>query len=258
MHVPREDQDALLKFREGSGRISERSWVRIRRGKYKKDLAFVLKVFADTDVVRIAVVPRISMSKKRKSGKAIPALFNPTVVEAVHGEGKVTRSGDKCVFRGQNYRCGFWICTVFSLHSLAEESCPSFDELLFFRSAGLDDIQDDIDKAISSECIKNVWQLGDRLEITGGSFRGMSGQLKAMSAESWTAMVNLDPISTSGIVREFDECEVSLDDLKRYFRVGDNVKAVTGEHKGLCGIVVSFTKGIVTFIAEKTSKEASR
>lgn len=68
-------------------------WVRAARGLYKGDLAFVLKHTAATDILQIAIVPRIAPSplsqpsgKKRKSSswrsRLAPSLFDPTIAQA--------------------------------------------------------------------------------------------------------------------------------------------------------------------------------
>lgn len=71
-------------------------WVRATRGLYKGDLAFVLMHSSFTDILQIAVVPRLppyspsqheipSSGKKRKSSvrssRPIPSLFDPVVAQ---------------------------------------------------------------------------------------------------------------------------------------------------------------------------------
>src|SRR5215472_9361039 len=60
--VPLKEWTELLDVQCQDQRIKAESWVRLRRGRNKGDLACVLLSSANSDRVRVAVVPRIPLS----------------------------------------------------------------------------------------------------------------------------------------------------------------------------------------------------
>jgi hypothetical protein len=79
--VPIDDRADLFKIRTDDRRITAHSWVRLRRGPNKGDLAYVLDASLNCDEVRIAVVPRMAFtipvnmgSRMRKRKRTIRRL----------------------------------------------------------------------------------------------------------------------------------------------------------------------------------------
>jgi ribosomal protein L24 len=254
-HVPQEDLDDLLSFREPM-RISARSWVRLRSSKHRNDLAYVISTVPESDEVRIAIVPRISPVKKRNRGRVAPALFDPTAIETAYGKGSVIAVDNGHIFRGQTYRKGLWIVKMFSMHCLEKESRPSLDELLLFKRAGFETMARAIESAIEFECAATLWRHGDRLEVINGPFRGMFGKVGSVDGYNGTVQVQFDVIGRQHVTR--DNSEIQFKDVKRYLNRGDNIKAVAGNHKGQGGIVLRVEAGVITFVEDKTLEEVSR
>ncbi|KAI0918158.1 hypothetical protein AcV5_002926 [Taiwanofungus camphoratus] len=103
--VPLEERATLLKMRYSRHNVPSDSWVRVRRGRYKGDLAYVTSVDNESDA-ELWVVPRLSTHawQKRKQGKCgkrdrpAPALFDIQETQRIHGDNAVLASSGKYTF----------------------------------------------------------------------------------------------------------------------------------------------------------------
>jgi transcription elongation factor len=249
----------LIRWLEQAGKklLLDGAWVRFRRGDMRGDLGLVVESSGTDDSVTVAAVPRMSpvyaptTPKRRKTAANPQMLFDPESVEAAFGKGSVISAGGKFVFQNRTYICGLLLRKVAATHGLVEAPRPSLDELLLFRQSGWKEIASLVEDAVHRESIRNTWQAGDQVDITGGELRGLSGELKAISLDQWSAEITPLPDATNTIL------QVSLDSLVRRVPVGANVVVVAGRSKECRGITVSSTAEYITFIEDKSRKEVS-
>jgi hypothetical protein len=105
------------------------SWVRIiQPGIYKGDLALVLSSPSEgpSDIVTIAVVPRFTVSKKRRGKRPAPALLHPQFVEAFPSHGNNMHLIQSRIFHAN----GLEYLQAPSTHALKVEPRPSEAELI--------------------------------------------------------------------------------------------------------------------------------
>ena len=226
------------------------SWVRITQpGIYKGDLALVYATPSTGDIVRVVVVPRLTVSgnKKRKgNARPAPALLDPKFVakfpyislDGIHSTGSRSLHSN-----------GLELLYVASAHGLKIEPRPSDAELLLFQSSfgvlnetfELDhQIQRAVNKAFCNES-RRLWRTGDQVRILEGVF-----------VEKWCSIHEIDEDNQSVIVEfnspQLTRVEVCLEDLERLFLVGDQVRVAFGENKGRTGSIVRINDSVGTIV----------
>ena len=232
------------------------SWVRIKQaGKYKGDLALILYTPSEGDIVTIAVVPRFNalQTKKRKGKRPVsaPALLDPKILAKFPPNEKNIHLIGPRMFHTN----GLELLRTLSTHALRIEPRPSEAELFLFQSCLrlLNDETEDVirravNKAFRSDS-RRLWHKGDRVKILEGAF-----------VDTTCYIYEIDDLNQSATV-EFGSpeptlVEVSMEDLERQFRVGDQVRAALGKDKGRTGSILEITDGVGT-IVEGTALQAT-
>jgi transcription elongation factor SPT5 len=217
--------------------------VRIRRGIYAGDLAYVRGVDEDLDEVIVALVPRIHLGPKKKrkikgSGFARPpaSLFDATIIRQHYGPDSVVDKGDSLIFKKKRYTSRLLVLKLHATLAVMLESSPIVDELVPFVESMID--PPEIDSLF--ECL--LWLVGDTLEVLGGFYKGDRGSLQSVDVECKVATVDFGRIVVD--IR----CRL----LRRVFPNGADVVVVAGCHKRRHGTVISTQFNKVTFVEDKT------
>lgn len=242
------------------------SWARLRRSNlYKGDLAYVLEVALYSDIVKVAVVPRIDYephATKRKGKAPIPdaGLFDPERIARIYGSGAVVERRDECeyLFQGSTYRRGLAIFSIMGTHTLRRELQPRLEELAPFKTAIF--VDDNIDRSLHAASI-HFWREGDRLEAVKGEFQGVRGHLSCVDFHLRSARMQITcKVTTDGRVVDFPQeiLDVPLEHLRRLLLQGDGVRVVAGNYRGRQGIVFSALDEDITFFDTQTSTLVSQ
>jgi hypothetical protein len=144
--VPLNDQADLFKIRSEDQRITAHSWVQLRRGPNKGDLAYVLDASINCDVVQIAIMPRMPFTipvntgsgmrkRKRRLQRLAPRPFDPIEIKHVHGSDALKQKGDDYYFQKKLFCKGMLIQTIQSTQSLHRILNPPLHEIKPFISA---------------------------------------------------------------------------------------------------------------------------
>lgn len=242
-------------------------WVRLLKGGYKNDLAYVLQGSEERKGVTVAVVPRIRMqaeqicfdenncksvlenSKKRKAADAKPrplaALFDDALIRRYYGTQSVVSQGDSFIFEKRTYHRGLLIITVQPHVALTLESSPSTDALIPFAESCIDPRR--VDLCLS----RSNWRKGDVLILRGENFDGTKCELVSLHNDVQTATVRL--IRVKGDVLGQDMLmEVSFDRLCRAYDLGDVVIVIAGRHSGRRGMISQISDDMISIIEDVT------
>ncbi|RDB21895.1 Transcription elongation factor SPT5 [Hypsizygus marmoreus] len=209
------------------------SWVRIRRGLYRGDLAFVLDVDPRTLDPELLVVPRVRLpvpsayqQKKARKGRPGQDILDIHAIEDTYGTDTITHRNQSWLFNGQLYRDGFLLMS--KVDSLSGEAIPTLNEVKMFRSSTL--IPGGcLDRAMALIASEDL-QVGDLVRIIGGGSGGLTGHITDLSKDG-EADVSLLPNRTS--------ISIPRDCLRRQAVIGDEVTIVVGDHIGKVGWVVA-------------------
>lgn len=155
--VPVKEMTDVLRVVKEKVRLKEGTWVRMKRGIFKDDLAQVDFVDPSESKVRLKLIPRVDYTRMRgvmrnssssqqqqnKGGRRPPAkLFDEEAIRAIGGE--VSTQGSFKIFEGNEYNArGFLIKTFYPSAFISEGVKPSLAELSKFE---------DHPEAINTEC----------------------------------------------------------------------------------------------------------
>ncbi|XP_051192570.1 putative transcription elongation factor SPT5 homolog 1 isoform X2 [Lolium perenne] len=268
--VPTKEMTDVLSVTTKSVDLSRDTWVRIKLGIYKGDLAKVVDVDDVNQKAIVKVIPRIDLQaltdkltkklnglkveKKKKSFVPPPRLFS--VGEAREMNIPVERrrhrdSGEYFeVVDGLTFEDGFLRKTV-SIKAISTHNVqPSLDELEKFRRVG-DDINEDVASlsTLFSNRKKGHFMKGDAVVVVKGDLKNLEGCVEKVE----DATVHIRP-KQSGLPKTL---AFNATDLCKHFNPGDHVKVVSGAQQGATGMVVK-VEGHVLIILSDTTKEHIR
>lgn len=279
--VSLQDAAAVVTCGTAHPSIKEGSWVRVLRGKYKNDLAFVRQITYSTPdelddnalnplaTVIINLIPRINLDcprRKRKFKTSVAPsrpeahLFNGLVVSGIYETGckRVEwdqygkQQGDMWKFRGYIFRDGLLEMNILLTRLNFTEVNPTKEELEAWLKSGDSLVvlaaNDALRKTLSEKRTLNLL-LGDRVEVMRGWAMGRKGRVQKID----DAGVLIDDITNSSAAHAL----VSIMDIKKYIMVGDFVSVISGGNIGFDGWCLETKDGVALVSERGTCKEVS-
>jgi transcription elongation factor SPT5 len=264
--VPIKEMIPALTVRLVTTSIKRGQWVRVKRGLYKDDVAQVITVRDQSTQVTVRLVPRLDSKKmassiSKGSARAAQELFNAKSFEDnVSTEVEpVTRW--KCDLYGSNfYKRGFLIKTFKADALVTSGVAPTVLELELFQNkmAGIasDDESDEkvfseLDSVVSSGAMqgKAVYARGDSIRVIRGDLKHLTGVILAVFGDKVKVKPNHSELTES--------IEFSVNDIRKYFRLGDHVKIVRGEFSGETGLIVRVeeSEDLVIVVSDISNRE---
>ncbi|KAG1327069.1 Transcription elongation factor SPT5 [Cocos nucifera] len=265
MLVPIKEMTDVLSVESKTVDLSRDTWVRMKLGIYKGDLAKVVDVDNVRQKVIVKLIPRIDLQAlanklegrevpKKKTFVPPPRFFNIDEAREMHI--RVERRRDKDtgeyfeMVDGLMFKDGFLYKTV-SIRSISSQNIqPTFDELEKFRKPG-DDADGDVASlsTLFANRKKGHFMKGDAVIVVRGDLKNLMGWVEKVEDDT----VHIRP-KMSGLPKTlaFNEKE-----LCKYFKPGDHVKVVSGVQEGATGMVVK-VEGHVLIIISDTTKEDIR
>lgn len=258
--IPVQELPLLLKpDKSDDVRLEEGSYVRIKRGIYKGDLAVIDQISENNLEVLLKVVPRLDYGKfdeidaetnTRKQRRPTfaqrppPQLFNPTMALRMDQANLYKRDDRHFTYRNEDYVDGY-LYKSFRIQYLETKNIqPTVEELARFGSKegalDLTTISQTIRKA---QAARVTFQPGDRVEILNGEQRGSKGIVVRTST---------DIISVKLPQLAMKDLEFPISSLRKIFEPGDHVTVVGGENQGDAGLVLAVKNGQVTFVSDQT------
>lgn len=264
--VPIKEMTDVLSVESKSVDLTRDTWVRMKLGVYKGDLAKIVDVDNVRQRVTVKLIPRIdlqTLANKLDGGRDIgkkktfvppPRFFN--IDEARQMNIRVERRRDKEsgeyfeMVDGLMFKDGFLYKTV-SIKSISRQNIqPSLDELEKFRKPG-DDDNGDIGSfsTLFATRKKGHFMKGDAVIVVRGDLKNLMGWVEKVEE----ATIYVRP-KMSGLPKTlaFNDKE-----LCKYFKPGDHVKVVSGVKEGATGMVVK-VEGHVLIVLSDTTKEDIR
>uniref|UniRef100_A0A6B2KXD3 Transcription elongation factor SPT5 n=1 Tax=Arcella intermedia TaxID=1963864 RepID=A0A6B2KXD3_9EUKA len=241
--IPRLDVDAWLKDKEEE---REREREREKKGEEEKTK---------------------KRPRKKKEGPRPPQrFFNVEEIEKLDdGKGReaLTSSRDPhtadpvTVFDGQSFLDGFLIKKV-SIRNLQLDIVPEFEELRKFELPNTHAEDEDavpnerqvlIDTSRMGAKAKRIptYQVGDVVVVTEGDLKSLTGTVQAVVNDIVHVLPNHKELN--------DVLPIPRYQLQKYFRVGDHVKVLYGNHENETGMIVRTSDNVAVLIADISQKE---
>jgi hypothetical protein len=272
------DAAAVLRCGMSQPSLKANSWVRIRRGIYSGDLAFVRQIIevpgqnddnflTSSTIVTVNLLPRISLepltkqSKRKRTAHTInlqPINLRP---EAEFFDGyatsrlpvtdckRVTRDQDgkkqedMWRFKKNTFRNGLLEKPVIMTSLNFEQVSPTREELGKWLESRDEDVVRTAKETIGK--LRSDLRPGDRVKVTQGWAQGRRGEVQSIEGEEVTVTDDgFAPLAT-----------LPIKALQKYFVVGDIVSVVSGSEVGVSGWCIEAKEGAVLVSEHGTQRE---
>ncbi|GKV24472.1 hypothetical protein SLEP1_g34084 [Rubroshorea leprosula] len=246
--------------------LSGGTWVRMKRGTYKGDLAKVVDVDNVRQKVKVKLIPRIDLQAlaNKLEGKEVPKKsFVPpprfmNVAEArnlhipvKHKRDKV--NGDYFEIGGMKFEGGFLCKEEVSMTSISTQNImPTFDEIENFRKLGGRGDGDIVSlSTLSANRRKAYFIRGDPVIVVKGDLKDLKGWVEKVEEE----IVHIKPAITKPEMEHLPKTlSVNEKELRKYFEPGKRVKVVSGTKEGTTGMVVKVEQNLLIILSETTKE----
>ncbi|KAF8199073.1 hypothetical protein BJ912DRAFT_687982 [Pholiota molesta] len=233
--VPRDELYRILNI--ASTRLAPHQWARVagRRRKwrvYGGDTGLVLMI-QGSEKLYLALVPRLAI------GDADPEVQRPpqALLERLHlahikGEKSIKEDIEgRYIWKGYMFsKEGFLLIDLDKIELLPlVETVPRTAELAIFRTTTI--IPPRIARRTEEMIRRTRMKLGDRVKVVTGEYLGLIGEITEI----------LEDDSEVNIYMPSQDITQNMlkNDVRVTYRVGDQVKVLDGEHKGLAAWVVA-------------------
>nr|AAH57529.1 Supt5h protein [Danio rerio] len=256
--VPIKEMTDVLKVVKEVTNLKPKSWVRLKRGLYKDDIAQVDYVEPSQNTISLKMIPRIDLDRikarmsmkdwfaKRKKFKRPPQrLFDAEKIRSLGGE--VSHDGDFMIFEANRYSRKGFLFKSFAMSAVITEGVkPTLSELEKFE-----DQPEGIDLEVVTETTgkerEHNLQAGDNVEVCEGELINLQGKILSVDGNKITIMPKHEDLK--------DPLEFPAHELRKYFRMGDHVKVIAGRYEGDTGLIVRVEENFVILFSDLTMHE---
>lgn len=257
--VPIKEMTDVLKVVKESAVLKPKSWVRLKRGVFKDDLAQVDYVESAQNAVHLKMIPRIDYTrarglfrtnqseadKKKKKRRPAQKLFNVEEIKQIGGE--VTTDGDFLIFEGNKYdRRGFLFKNFVMSAIIAEGVKPTLAELEKFEDQPESVNVETLAGKGSGEVTHNFTP-GDVVEVCEGELVHLQGKIISIDGNKITMIPKHEDLK--------DPLEFPAHELRKHFKMGDHVKVIGGRYEGDTGLIVRVEDSVVVLFSDLTMHE---
>ncbi|WJX34072.1 hypothetical protein P8452_22220 [Trifolium repens] len=259
--VPIREMTDVLSVESKAIDLARGTWVRMKIGTYKGDLAKVVDVDNVRQRVTVKLIPRIDLQAlanklegrevvKKKAFVPPPRFMNVDEARELHIRVEHRRDayGERFeAFGGMMFKDGFLYKTV-SIKSISAQNIkPTFDELEKFRKPGE---SGDGDVASLSTLFANRkkghFMKGDAVIVIKGDLKNLKG---------WVEKVDEDNVHIRPEIKDLPKTlAVNEKELVKYFEPGNHVKVVSGAQEGATGMVVKVEQHVLILISDTTKE----
>ncbi|XP_044530704.1 transcription elongation factor SPT5-like [Gracilinanus agilis] len=238
--------------------LQPKSWVRVRTGLYRHDLAQVTRVESDQSSVSLKLIPRIDygllaggqqppegLAKRQRLQRRPPRqLLDAHKIRSLGG--KLTVDGDFLVFRGNRYsHRGFLFKTMGVSCVLREGVKPTLAELQQFeeRPEALQALK----LATEDSSAEHSFRPGDKVQVSSGELLHLQGWVVSVQGPRILMMPQHE------LLRE--ALEFSAWELRKDFGVGDRVQVISGRYRGTSGFVLRVEATFILLFSDLSQQE---
>ncbi|KAF2308837.1 hypothetical protein GH714_021617 [Hevea brasiliensis] len=258
MLVPIKEMTDVLSVESKAIDLSRDTWVRMKIGTYKGDLAKVVDVDNVRQRVTVKLIPRIDLQAlanklegrevvKKKAFVPPPRFMN--VDEARRRRDPMTGDYFENI-GGMLFKDGFLYKTVSMKSISAMNIKPTFDELEKFRTPGENG---DGDMASLSTLFANRkkghFVKGDAVIVVKGDLKNLKGWVEKVDEENVHIRPEMKDLPRTIAVNEKELC--------KYFEPGNHVKVVSGTQEGATGMVVKVEQHVLIILSDTTKEHVN-
>ncbi|KAK9023641.1 hypothetical protein V6N11_003851 [Hibiscus sabdariffa] len=261
MLVPIREMTDVLSVESKAIDLSRDTWVRMKIGTYKGDLAQVVDVDNVRQRVTVKLIPRIDLQAlaNKLEGREVPkkkAFVPPrfmNVDEARELHIRVERRRDPITgdyfenIGGMLFKDGFLYKTVSMKSISAQNIKPTFDELEKFRTPSNNGEGEMVGlSTLFAKRKKNHFMKGDAVIVVKGDLKNLKGWVEKVEEENVHIRPEMKGLPKTLAVNEKELC--------KYFEPGNHVKVVSGTKEGATGMVVKVEQHVLIILSDTTKE----
>ncbi|PIA35440.1 hypothetical protein AQUCO_03500068v1 [Aquilegia coerulea] len=261
MLVPIKEMTDVLSVESKAIDLSRDTWVRMKMGNYKGDLAKVVDVDNVRQRVTVKLIPRIDLQalankldgKEVVKKKVVPVQRFMNIAEARKLHIRVERRRDPSTgdyfenIGGMMFKDGFLFKTV-AMKSISTQNIqPTFDELEKFRKPEEDGGDIASFSTLFANRKKGHFMKGDAVIVVKGDLKNLMGWVEKVEEETVYIIPKMKDLPKTLAVNEKDLC--------KYFKIGDHVKVVSGAREGATGMVVKVDGAVLIIVSDSTKED---
>uniref|UniRef100_A0A803NHN8 Transcription elongation factor SPT5 n=1 Tax=Cannabis sativa TaxID=3483 RepID=A0A803NHN8_CANSA len=262
MLVPIREMTDVLSVESKAIDLSRDTWVRMKIGTYKGDLAKVVDVDNVRQRVTVKLIPRIDLQAlaNKLEGREVPkkkAFVPPprfmNIDEARELHIRVERRRDAMTgdyfenIGGMLFKDGFLYKTVSMKSISAMNIKPTFDELEKFRKPGENGDGDIASlSTLFANRKKGHFLKGDAVIVVKGDLKNLKGWVEKVEEDNVHIRPEMKGLPKTLAVNEKELC--------KYFEPGNHVKVVSGTQEGATGMVVKVEQHVLIIISDTTKE----
>ncbi|WVZ18612.1 hypothetical protein V8G54_008818 [Vigna mungo] len=255
--VPIREMTDVLSVESKAIDLARDTWVRMKIGTYKGDLAKVVNVDNVRQRVTVKLIPRIDLQAlanklegreavKKKAFVPPPRFMNVDKARELHIRVKHGRDpyGERFdAIGGMMFKDGFLYKTVSIKSITAQNINPTFDEWEKFCKAG--ESGDDDESSFANKK-KRHFMKGDAIMVVKGDLKHLKGKVEKVDEDN----LHIRP-ETEGLPKTI---AINKKEVRKYFEPGNHVKVVSGAQEGITGMVVKVEQHVLILISDTTKE----
>lgn len=241
-------------------RIPVPSWVRVKRGLYRGDLAILERSYSN-NACDILLVPRVFLNGRKRPK---PSIFLLEAAIRHWGERSIKQDpSEPNVFIARKMQIKAGLLSRFVSSFSVTTSLPKdIDELSPFMArdaaatlgnAELTTFLSKTIEDIKAADLTTVFRARDHVRIAAGPFSTMVGVIQDVNGAH--ASITLENFLPNERIPRV--AIVPLSDLRRVFREGDIIRVISGIQKGRKGPLVGVYGNILTFLDVDVQQHSS-
>ncbi|XP_010530229.1 PREDICTED: putative transcription elongation factor SPT5 homolog 1 isoform X1 [Tarenaya hassleriana] len=261
--VPIREMADVLSVESKAIDLSRDTWVRMKIGTYKGDLAKVVDVDNVRQRVTVKLIPRVDMQAlanklegrevvKKKAFVPPPRFMNIDEARELHIP--VERRRDPITgeyfenIGGMQFKDGFLYKTVSMKSITAQNITPSFDELEKFNKPS-ENGESNIASlsTLFANRKKGHFMKGDAVIVIRGDLKNLKGWVEKVDEENVHIKPEMKGLPKTVALNERDLC--------KYFEPGNHVKVVSGTHEGTTGMVIKVDQHVLIILSDTTKED---
>ncbi|KAA3453755.1 Global transcription factor group A2 isoform 1 [Gossypium australe] len=262
MLVPIREMTDVLSVESKAVDLSRDTWVRMKIGTYKGDLAQVVDVDNVRQRVTVKLIPRIDLQAlanklegrevaKKKAFVPPPRFMNVDEARELHIRVERRRNsitGDYFEnIGGMLFKDGFLYKTVSMKSISAQNIKPTFDELEKFRTPSNNGEGEMVGlSTLFANRKKNHFMKGDAVIVVKGDLKNLKGWVEKVEEENVHIRPEMKGLPKTLAVNEKELC--------KYFEPGNHVKVVSGTKEGATGMVVKVEQHVLIILSDTTKE----
>ncbi|RUS84145.1 hypothetical protein EGW08_008119 [Elysia chlorotica] len=257
--VPIREMTDVLKVVKETATLKPKSWVRLKRGVFKEDLAQVDVVYPSQNEVWLKLIPRIDYTRprgvmrnntsyqeqKKRRRRPPQKLFDVEGIRAIGGE--IASDGDFLVFEGNRYDSKGFLFKGFAMSAIIAEGIkPTLAELEKFEDQP-EGIQVELVPEKQASDIAHTYAPGDRVMVAEGELQHLPGKVIKVDGNKITILPRHEVLK--------DPLEFPYYELRKFFKMGDHVKVIGGRYEGDTGLIVRVEDNVIVLFSDITMHE---